>query len=89
MGQKVCGLPCAIKQGRREREEKRQKEQRQIDRARKIGLKTTSDWKKEAQASFNAWVRLRDEVAGYGCVTCGTKTRNIQGEVVPLMLVII
>lgn len=33
-------------------------------------VKTVSDLKKEAQAVFNKYVRLRDIKKGYGCISC-------------------
>lgn len=35
----------------------------------KAELKTTSDWLKDAQKVFNAWIRKRD--AGRECISCG------------------
>lgn len=43
--------------------------EREADRARRDRLKTRSEWLKEAQAAFNAWVRARD--AGLPCICCG------------------
>jgi len=45
------------------------KEVRQADRARREKLKTRSDWMKEAQSAFNAWVKERD--FDLPCVSCG------------------
>lgn len=63
--QKVCSPPCAAIQGRRDREKQERKETRE----RKAALKTRSDWLKEAQVAFNAWVRERD--AALPCISCG------------------
>ncbi|EPA3972187.1 recombination protein NinG [Escherichia coli] len=38
-------------------------------KVRKVALKTKPQWKKEAQAAFNKYVRLRD--AGLPCISCG------------------
>ena len=38
-------------------------------RERKAALKTRSEWLKEAQTAFNAWIRFRDE--GKPCISCG------------------
>lgn len=65
MGQKVCGPACAQVQGRRETE----KQDRQETRERRQALKTRSDWLKEAQAMFNAFIRARD--AHLPCICCG------------------
>ena len=39
---------------------------------RKEKLKSRSDWLREAQMSFNAFIRARDE--GNSCISCGRKT---------------
>lgn len=41
-------------------------------RADKKRMKSRSDWTKEAQQSFNKWVRLRDD--GQPCISCGSHT---------------
>lgn len=46
-----------------------EKEGRKRRQAKRIELKTKSQWRKEAQASFNKYVRLRDE--GLPCISCG------------------
>ncbi|EOG6122421.1 recombination protein NinG [Cronobacter sakazakii] len=46
-----------------------EKEGRQRRQAKRIELKTKSQWRKEAQAAFNKYVRLRDE--GLPCISCG------------------
>jgi hypothetical protein len=46
-------------------------ESRKVIRLRKEALKTRSDWMKEAQRAFNAFVRARDQVAGYPCISSG------------------
>jgi len=48
----------------RERREKRREQ-----RARKEALKSRSQWLKEAQAAFNAYIRARDR--GLPCISCG------------------
>jgi hypothetical protein len=63
--QKVCGPACAAAHSREERE----KQERVETRARRQSLKTRSDWLKEAQAAFNAWIRERD--AALPCISCG------------------
>jgi len=39
-------------------------------RQRKAKLKTKSQWMKEAQAAFNAYVRARDRKANRKCISC-------------------
>jgi hypothetical protein len=50
---------------------KRQKDERKADRERKQKLKTRGDWLKEAQVAFNAFIRERDRLAGYACISSG------------------
>lgn len=68
----ACSLDCALTlaKSRNAKAVKvaRVKERRE-DKARKERLKTRRDWEKEAQAAFNAWVRLRD--ADKPCICCG------------------
>ena len=66
----VCSVRCALKiapiSRRKERDEKR-------DTKRKLeALKTRSEWMKDAEGAFNAWVRRRDEKLP--CVSCGGTT---------------
>jgi hypothetical protein len=70
--QKVCGIDCAktLAISERVKAEKRQAvKERKALRERKAKLKTRSDWLKEAQAAFNAYVRIRD--AAKPCICCG------------------
>ena len=55
--QSVCGLVCAKKVPAKAR------------RTRQEALKTRSQWLREAQAQFNAWIRARD--AQQSCICCG------------------
>ena len=52
----------------KERKEKERAELRDL-KARKVALKTKPQWRAEAQAAFNRYVRLRD--AGKPCISCG------------------
>lgn len=63
--QKVCSPPCAQKLA----EKKRAKVERAQDRQKRESLKTRSQWTKEAQIAFNAFIRQRD--AGKPCICCG------------------
>lgn len=70
--QAVCGGLCAAKVATAQRvsaEKRRAVKERQADRERKAKLKTRSDWQKEAQAAFNAFIRARD--AAKPCICCG------------------
>lgn len=81
--QTVCCIACAAEVGKAQREKDRakalakqkaertkaEKEGRQRRRAKRIELKTKSQWRSEAQTAFNKYVRLRD--AGKPCISCG------------------
>lgn len=71
--QKVCSVQCAIEYTRRQaakKEAAQAKAERNETRAKLEKLKTRSDYLKEAQQAFNAFVRVRD--AGQPCISCGT-----------------
>lgn len=65
IGQQVCSAPCGASYARRLREQQERKQTRE----RKAALKTRSDWLKEAQVAFNAYIRARD--AALPCICCG------------------
>jgi hypothetical protein len=70
--QQACSGLCAAALARKVREKaeaKKAAEERKDLRERRERLKTRSDWTKEAQRSFNAWIRARD--AGRPCICCG------------------
>lgn len=62
---KACSPDCAQELAKRDRE----KVERRILRARKEAIKPRTKWLKEAQAAFNAWIRVRD--SGLPCISCG------------------
>ncbi|RMX08511.1 ninG protein [Corticibacter populi] len=66
MGQKVCSPRCAAKQVKQEKALERAK-----IRTRKEAIKTLPVLKAEAQREFNAFIRLRDRLAGYACISSG------------------
>lgn len=82
-GQTVCCFECASAIGKKQaakareaakkkallRQREVEKESRQRRRAKRIELKTKSQWRSEAQTAFNKYVRLRD--AGKPCISCG------------------
>lgn len=82
-GQTVCCFECASAIGKKQaakareaakkkallRQREAEKESRQRRRAKRIELKTKSQWRSEAQTAFNKYVRLRD--AGKPCISCG------------------
>lgn len=65
MGQKACSIECAIALGQQSQEKAKRKE----IKVRKEKLKTRSDWMKEAQVAFNAFIRERDKAKP--CICCG------------------
>lgn len=70
--QKVCGPKCAekIAEVKRLKEAaKREQEERAKTRVQKEALKTRSDYIKEAQHAFNAFIRERDK--NQLCICCG------------------
>ncbi len=64
--QVVCSVKCAKRVPVLERKK---------DRARREALKTRSDWMKDAQQAFNAWIRARDE--HLGCISCDTRDGKV------------
>jgi hypothetical protein len=66
-----CSIPCAIAIVEAKRDEKRRRETKR----RKEGLKSLSEWLKEAQIAFNAYIRARDN--DLPCISCG---RNHNGQ---------
>ena len=63
--QTTCGIECAIAYGRKQQAKKDRVETAK----RKEKAKSRSDWMKEAQAAFNAYIRKRDEALP--CISCG------------------
>ena len=68
--QTVCGVRCAKQVGKLAR-----KAERESVKKRKEAVKSRSQWMKEAQDAFNAYIRARD--AQELCISCG---RNHQGQ---------
>ena len=72
----ACSYPCAkafVDAKNQKLKEKTaklaQKVERQITKQRKEALKTRNEWIKEAQVSFNAYIRERDK--DKPCICCG------------------
>lgn len=64
---KVCGPECSIEFVTQEKAKKdRQERQKGLQ-----ALKTKRDYIKEAQIAFNAFIRLRDQLAGHPCISSG------------------
>lgn len=69
--QKVCGPKCAekiVELKRLKEAAKREQEERKKTRVQKEALKTRSQWIKEAQHAFNAYIRERDK--NQLCICC-------------------
>jgi hypothetical protein len=69
--QMVCGAPCAIAYGNKLKARKTADEAKQARREHKEKLakiKTRAEHLKEAQQSFNTYIRTRD--ANYPCISC-------------------
>lgn len=67
-----CGVECGAILGQKKLEAqkaKAAKADRKQDRARKVAMKTRSEWLHDMQAIFNKWVRLRDDELP--CIDCG------------------
>jgi len=63
----ACSPECALEVARL----KRERAEKADTRVRLAKLKTRSDWLKSAQHAFNAWVRMRDQIAGHPCISSG------------------
>lgn len=70
--QRACSVACALELAW----SKRAKADRAETKAKLAAIKPRSQWVKEAQAAFNAYIRARD--AGRPCVSCG---RHHQGQI--------
>lgn len=83
--QRVCTGECAIKCAIEKRDKKRAQEERnlaaadrKVIRLQKEKLKTRSDWMKEAQVAFNAFIRERDKHED--CISCGRSLCNSESK---------
>ncbi|WP_132646713.1 recombination protein NinG [Pseudomonas aeruginosa] len=72
--QKVCSPACALaikdKHAKPARKAIDDRERREI-KVRKERLKSRADHLREAQQAFNAFIRERDRLAGYPCISSG------------------
>ena len=69
--QKACFNPACLAEWSKM---DRQIKQKKIDKSRKENLKTAGDYIKEAQASINKYVRIRDK--NKPCVSCGNNREH-------------
>lgn len=70
----ACGPECAAVHGVAVAAKQKAKEQRQErakDKAKREGMKTYPQLIKDVQRVFNQAVRLRDQLAGYPCISSG------------------
>lgn len=71
--QTVCGFKCAVAHAEKANAKliaNARRNEAKAHREAKEKAKPRSKWLREAQASFNKWVRLRD--ADRPCISCGT-----------------
>lgn len=69
---RVCSLECAKSlaiSDRLKAEKVASIKERKADKVKREKLKSRADWAREAQAAFNAYIRLRD--ADLPCISCG------------------
>jgi hypothetical protein len=74
--QQACSVPCAIALTEKQKAQKAaraNKEERKSLAARKAKLKTRQEWIAEARDVVNKVARLRDILAGHGCISCGAR----------------
>ena len=77
-GQNTCSFECKVALGvffAERSKAKREKAERIAEIAStkilRLKLKTKSEWMREAQAAFNQFIRLRDQLAGHPCISSG------------------
>lgn len=76
--QQTCSFDCEVKLGLIHAERSKSKRVK-AERIAEISstkilrekLKTKSEWMREAQAAFNQFIRLRDQLAGHPCISSG------------------
>lgn len=74
--QKACSVKCALELAKQPEGQKvarkaiADRERREIQ-VRKEKIKSRGDYLREAQQAFNAYIRLRDQLAGHACISSG------------------
>lgn len=74
--QQACTVPCAIALAAKQKAQKEaraKRDERKSLAERKAKLKTRREWIAECQAVVNKVARLRDILAGHGCISCGAR----------------
>lgn len=84
--QKVCSIACALAMSKDSKVQKVAakaitKQARQDLQERREKLKSKGDHLREAQQAFNAYIRERDRLAGYRCISSG-RTLDWNGNAV-------
>lgn len=74
--QQVCSYDCVVELNRAKQRAAAEKEAKRDRARRKEALKTVSDWKKECQKAFNAYIRARDY--GKVCISCNRHISDIE-----------
>lgn len=80
--QKVCGPKCAADWATKvaaQKAARANRDERKSLAERKAKLKTRREWIAEAQAVVNKVARLRDILAGHGCISCGARPQQKYG----------
>lgn len=78
----VCSPACAEAWSAKQRaakEARAKRDERKSLAERKAKLKTRQDWINEARDAVNRVARLRDILAGHGCISCGAKPHQRYG----------
>lgn len=78
MLQNCCSIPCAVERSHKLNKKKREKELGDKVKEMKVGLMKRGDWLKLLQATFNTYIRKRDE--GQNCISCDTPMKNRKGD---------
>lgn len=76
---RACSVPCAIALTEKQKAHKlarANRDERKSLAERKAKLKTRREWIAEAQAAVNKVARLRDLLAGHGCISCGARPQQ-------------
>ncbi|NPT59075.1 recombination protein NinG [Paraburkholderia elongata] len=76
---KACSVPCAMAlndAAKAKSAARAAKDERKSLAERKAKLKTRREWIAEAQAAVNKVARLRDLLAGHGCISCGARPQQ-------------
>lgn len=77
-GQNTCSYDCSVavaeivaEKSKRKREKSERIAEIASTKILRLKLKTKSEWMREAQAAFNQFIRLRDQLAGHPCISSG------------------